>query len=76
MHVYRHKHFKTRGVWGHAPSGNCFAIRCSEIASEAILGQKQGCIVAIVDQFQMVGDLNVQLSGVYKIFWRPKGGFE
>ena len=33
-------------------------------------------VVATVDQFEMVGDLNVQLSGVYKIFWRPKGGFE
>ena len=33
-------------------------------------------VVAIVDQFQTVGELNVQLSGVYKIFWRPKEGFE
>ena len=30
----------TRGIWGHAPPGNYFKIRCSEIASEAILGQK------------------------------------
>ena len=29
---------KTRGIWGHAPPGN---VRCSEIASEAIVGQKQ-----------------------------------
>ena len=31
---------KTRGVWGDAPPGN-LKIRCSEIASEGILGQKQ-----------------------------------
>ena len=31
---------KTRGVWEHAPPG-FLEMRCSEIASEAILGQKQ-----------------------------------
>ena len=31
---------KTRGIWGHAPPEE---IRCSEIASEAILEQKQNC---------------------------------
>ena len=34
------KHAKLGGgSWGHAPPGN-FLIRCSEIASEAMLGQK------------------------------------
>ena len=32
---------KTRGVWGHAPLGNFLENRCSEIVSEAILGEKQ-----------------------------------
>ena len=32
---------KTRGVWGDAPPGNFLEIRCSEIASGAIFGQKQ-----------------------------------
>ena len=32
--------WKTRGVWGHALPGKFLEIRWSEIASEAILGQK------------------------------------
>ena len=32
---------KSRGVWGHAPTRKFSEIRCFEIASEAILGQKQ-----------------------------------
>ena len=32
---------KTRGVWGRTPPGKFLKIRCFEIASEAILGQKQ-----------------------------------
>ena len=37
VYVYMYKACKTRGVWGYAPQ----EIRCSEIASEAILGPKQ-----------------------------------
>ena len=36
-----HKHTRVGGVWGYAPPGNFLEIRCSEIASEAILEQKQ-----------------------------------
>ena len=38
--MYAHK---TRGVSGGAPPGNFFEIRCSEVASGAIFGQKQSC---------------------------------
>ena len=40
------KAWKTRGVWGHDPPRNLLDIRCSEIASEAILGRKQSHIAA------------------------------
>ena len=36
-----------RGVWWHTPSGNCLEIRCSEIASEAILGLRSSTVVAM-----------------------------
>ena len=32
---------KTREVWGDAPPGNFLKIRCSEVASGGIFGQKQ-----------------------------------
>ena len=35
------KHARLGGVWGHVPPSNFLEIRCSEIVSEAILGQKQ-----------------------------------
>ena len=38
---------KTRGVWGDAPPG-ILEIRCSEIASGAIFGQKQSPLVATI----------------------------
>ena len=44
MHVCMHARLGGGGGgggWGHAPPGNFFKIGCSEIASEAILGQKQ-----------------------------------
>ena len=34
---------KSRKVWGHAPPVKILEIRCSEMASGAILGQKQSC---------------------------------
>ena len=44
VHVCMYKHLILGGVWGHAPPGIFYIeIRCSEIASEAILGQKQSC---------------------------------
>ena len=39
MHAYAC--ISMRGVWGHAPPGNFLEIRCSEIASVAMLRQKQ-----------------------------------
>ena len=42
MYAYINKQAgKTRGVWGDAPLGNFLEIRCSEVASGAIFGQKQ-----------------------------------
>ena len=43
MYVYINKQAgKTRVVWGDAPPGNSsLEIRCSEVASGAIFGQKQ-----------------------------------
>ena len=35
-----HKHTRLGGSWGHAAPGNLLEIRCSEIASEVILGLK------------------------------------
>ena len=43
MHAYA---CKTRGVWGHGPPGNFLETRSSEIASEAILEQKQSRSIA------------------------------
>ena len=40
-----HKHAR---VGGYAPPGNFLEIRCSEVASEAILGQKQSCSSYVV----------------------------
>ena len=42
MYAYINKQaVKTRGVLGDAPPGNFLEIRCSEVASGAIFGQKQ-----------------------------------
>ena len=45
MHVYLHRHARVGGVWGHTPlpkkKNFQINIGCSEIASEAIVGQKQ-----------------------------------
>ena len=42
VYMYKHERLKevSGGGWGHAPPGN-FLKLCSEIASEAILGQNQ-----------------------------------
>ena len=45
---------KTRGVWGDPPPGNFLEIRCSEIASGAIFGQKQSCSSYYFIQFSAV----------------------
>ena len=47
MYVCMHNHVSVGGGggWGHAPLGN-FKITCSEIASGAILGQKQSRSIA------------------------------
>ena len=42
VYVCMHKHVRLGGIWGHTPSEK-LEIRCSEIASEAILEQKQSC---------------------------------
>ena len=39
MYVYMHKHARVMGFGGMLPK-DIFEIRCSEIASDAILGQK------------------------------------
>ena len=42
MYAYISKQaFKTRGVWGDAPPRKFLEIRCSEVASGAILDKKQ-----------------------------------
>ena len=41
LYVCVQKHARLGGSWGHALPGNFLEIRCSEITSEAILGQKQ-----------------------------------
>ena len=42
MYAYINKQAgKTRGVWGDAPPRKFLEIRCSEVASGAIFGQKQ-----------------------------------
>ena len=33
--------YKTRGIWGHAPTGNVLKFDALRFASEAILGHKQ-----------------------------------
>ena len=44
--MYKHTRSMTRGAWGHAPPGKFLEIRCSEIASEAILGDRNRAVVA------------------------------
>ena len=41
MYVYMHKHERLGGSGGMLPHENFFEIRCSGIASEAVLGQNQ-----------------------------------
>ena len=41
LYVRMHKNARLGGGWWHAPPEKCLEIRRSEIASEAILGQKQ-----------------------------------
>ena len=55
IYVYIRKQArKTRGVWGDAPPGNFLEIRCSEVASGAIFGQKQSCSSYYFIQFLAV----------------------
>ena len=75
VHVYRHKHLRLGGSGDMLPQEIFLKLDVLRLLLRPFWDRSRA-VVAIVDQFQTVWDLNVQLSGVYKIFWRTKGGFE